>query len=402
MSDEAARAANIGGAGVVVVGPAPPLRGGIAAHTARLVEHLRGRGTRAVTASYRRLYPSALFPGRSQRSSVPLPPWCEERLDVLSPASWTSLRRDLLASEAAVVLQWWHPVAAPALLAVTRSLPRARLAAVCHNVLPHESLPWAALAARWVLGRCGRVLCHSASEAGRVEEVLRGRRVRTDIVVAPLPCLFGEAAFAKAGLPPELEALAEGTPYLVAAGHLRPYKGIALLARAWALARRPPAARLLLVGESYLAGKDRRELAELVANDPSIVVVERYVEDWEFVRFLDSSAGLVAAHLAATQSGVLPIARALGLPTIVSDAGGLASQAGGMDPASQGAASDPLATAAPAASVVVPAGDLRALAAAIETRLSRPRRRPHEISARRDFPNDWQRVVEAMGIATRP
>ena len=380
---------------VVVVGPAPPLRGGIAAHTARLVEHLQRQGVAVAAASYRRLYPRFLFPGRSQRSGATRPAWCGEVLDVLDPSSWAGLRRRLAASRARVVLQWWHPVVAPALLAATWGLERERLVLVCHNALPHDALPGATAAARALLAKCGRVLCHSGSEAAIVRRLLGAKA--GEIHQVPLPCLLPVEEFegaAGGAAPAELAALPAHARLFVAAGHQRHYKGTAVLLRAWARARRPPGARLLVVGESYLRGRARREVTGLARDEPSIVLIDRYVEDGELVRFLDSAEALVAAHLAASQSGLIPIARALDLPCIVSDAGGLPEQAG--------------AGARPDAWDVVQAGDEQALTAALEAHLARaPRPRTREATVRdevrrRDFVNDWQRVVEAMGMARRP
>jgi len=320
------------------------------------------------------------------------------------------------------VMQWWHPVVAPALLAATAGLEAGRLVAVCHNALPHEWTPAAAAAARAVLGRCSRVVCHSRSQ----EAVVRGllERASREIVVVPLPCLLppsawtGASAFPFEPAAPELAGLerveterpdrgarpdagglrnvaAPGDARdtvdvraFVAAGHQRLYKGGACLLRAWLMAKRPAGARLIVVGESYLRGRARREFKDLAVRDPSIYVVDRYVGDEELVQCLRSAEALVVAHRTASQSGLVPIARLLGLPCIVSDAGGLAEQTGPDD-------------------TVVEAGDVAALAAAIEARLavspSQVRPTPGDEAARhRSFADDWRRVVEAIRMPARP
>lgn len=386
-----------GDGGVVVVGPAPPLRGGISAHTARLVEALRLGGRDARAFSYRRLYPSAGFPGRTQRVAAAASDWNEEILDVLVPSSWTELRRRLAwTGDAAVVLQWWHPVVAPALLAATRDIDRHRLVAVCHNVRPHEALPGATLAARALLGRCGRVVCHSNAQAREVKKLLGGGS--TDIVSVGLPPLVPIATLLGARLgrpaaagPHELEGLPEGARLVVAAGHARNYKALDVLVSAWSSAPRPPEARLLLVGESYLRGRARRRLQLQAAADPSIVIVDRYVEDAELVSILARAEVVVAAYRRASQSGVLPIAKALGVTTVVSDAGGLAEQA--------------------ADARVVKAGDVGALTRVLVELLARdeggrPGRRDDAEMDSRDmetaFLRDWRLVVEAIVGVSRP
>jgi glycosyltransferase involved in cell wall biosynthesis len=366
-------------ADLVVVGPVPPLRGGIAQHTLRLGQAALGAGLRVAAVSFARLYPAAFFPGRSQRTGAPSPVWSREALDVLWPPSWLAAARVLEASRATVVLQWWHPVVAPAWATATRRVSRERLAAVCHNTVPHEPVPTAAAAARFVLSRCSRVVCHSAAEAGRAGALLG---TSAGVSQAALPCLLSEADLAGGGrIPPELAGLAAGSRLVVAAGHLRPYKDVALLVRAWRRARRPAGARLVVAGESYLGAAGQAELASAAAGEESISIVNRYLEDGELTYLLRSAELVVAAHRTASQSGVVAVARELGTPCLVSDAGGLAEQV-----AAGGAGAE-----------VVRAGDEDALRDALERRLAGPVP-GREVAADRRQMRDaqWKRVLDAV------
>jgi glycosyltransferase involved in cell wall biosynthesis len=365
-------------ADLVLVGPVPPLRGGIAQHTLRLGEAAHAAGLRVAAVSFARLYPAVFFPGRNQRTAAPPAEWSREILDVLSPPTWLAVARLLETSRAKVVLQWWHPVVAPAWAAATRRLPRERLAAVCHNTVPHEPVPGAAAAARFVLSRCSRVVCHSAAEARRAGALLgSGARVAE----AALPCLLSEADLAGGRPPPELAGLPADTRFVVAAGHVRPYKDVALLLRAWRRARRPAGARLVVAGESYLAAAGQAGMLAAAEQDASISIVNRYLEDTELMFLLRSAELVVAAHRAASQSGVVAVARALGTPCLVSDAGGLAEQV-----AADGAAAE-----------VVPAGDEDALREALERRLAgTPPERVVTADARRVRDARWPLVLDAV------
>jgi D-inositol-3-phosphate glycosyltransferase len=379
MSFDRGLAIAIAGADLVVLGPAPPLRGGIAQHTERLAEAGRAAGLGVVAASFRRLYPASLFPGRRQRTDEPAPDWSREVLDVLAPSSWLELGAALEASSATVAIQWWHPVTAAACAMATRRIARERLVAICHNVTPHEPFPGAARAARFVLSRCGRVVCHSRAEAARVSTIVGGG---SEVVCVPLACLVREADLAGRSLP-ELATLDAEARLVVAAGHVRAYKGVDLLLRAWSRARRPADARLVVVGESYLAGREARAVVGMLHSDHSIIAIDRYVDDAELVHCLRSAEVVVAAHRRASQSGIVPLARELGVACIVSDAGGLAEQAAG--------------------SVVVRAGSEEELRVAIERRLAAPRApRPETRGSAASRSGDWLRVVEAIRGAARP
>lgn len=376
-----------GDAALVVAGPAPPLRGGIAAHTAGLVGHLLASGFDASALSWRRLYPSLLFPGRSQRLDVPAPDWSREVLDVLRPWAGRPEVRDAARGGATFVLQWWHPLAAPTLLGVTAGLPPSRLVAFCHNVLPHEAFPGAAALARAVLGRCGRVVCHSRREAERLRALLGPAAAR--VAVAPLPTLVAAAPLQAGVRLRPAEAEGRGGRFFVAAGHVRAYKGTEVLVEAWRSSRRPADAVLVLVGEWYLHGRRARRLREMAKRSGSIVLVDRYVEDEELVSWLTLAEAVVAPHLEASQSGLLPVAAALGVPVLVSDAGGLAEQAG-------------------SGAIVARAGDAGSLRVALERCFERAC--PVDLAARRaaashsasQISGEWQAVLEAMGVAGRP
>ena len=381
----------IGEADVVVVGPAPPLRGGIAQHTARLVEACHARGLRAVALSYRRLYPGLLFPGRSQRTSAESPEWVAHALDVLRPDSWLAVRRRLAESRAKVVAEWWHPVTAPALAVATGGVAPDRLVAICHNVRPHEPVPGSGLAARSVLGRARRIVFHSRSEMDAARTLLGD--APADRVVVPLPCLLPLRALEATATLPELGDIPGSARIVGAAGHVRSYKGTDTLVRAWSLARRPDDARLVIVGESYLGRRERGELARAIREEPTIVFVDRYVDDAELASFVSRAEVLVLPHRAASQSGLVPLARLVGTPLVVTDAGGLAEQAG------PGAA-------------VARCEDAGGLATLLERRLAEipadaSARSSSSVSAeRRDveqtFAGGWQRVVEAIGAPARP
>jgi glycosyltransferase involved in cell wall biosynthesis len=172
---------------------------------------------------------------------------------------------------------------------------------------------------------------------------------------------------------------------IVAAGHVRPYKGTMTLLAAWQQARRPAGALLVVVGESYLSGPERRQVADAVSMDRTVLFIDRYVTDEELVSFLNRAEALVLPYLSASQSGMLAIARAIGLPCIATSAGGLAEQA-----AADGEINE-----------IVASGDVRSLAEALERRLAQPRGQ-RAVITEETFRESWQRVVEAIGIEKRP
>ena len=128
---------------IALVGPAYPLRGGIAHHTTELSRALAQRGHSVLFLSLKRQYPGFLFPGTTQFDSSRAPLQCpnEPVLDPMLPWTWLVLARKIIAFKPELaVLVWWNPILAPAYWTVARALKRSDIP-VCllaHNVEPHE------------------------------------------------------------------------------------------------------------------------------------------------------------------------------------------------------------------------------------------------------------------------
>jgi glycosyltransferase involved in cell wall biosynthesis len=99
-------------------------------------------------------------------------------------------------------------------------------------------------------------------------------------------------------------------------GRLEPYKGLAILIAAmqtvWTLA---PETKLIVAGK----GSE----ADVVPEDSRIVRMFQYVPEAQVNPLLDSVRLVVAPYLEATGSGVVALAVARGIPTVVTDRGAL-------------------------------------------------------------------------------
>jgi glycosyltransferase involved in cell wall biosynthesis len=140
-------------------------------------------------------------------------------------------------------------------------------------------------------------------------------------------------------------------------GRLEPYKGLAVLVAAmqevW---REQPDVRLTVAGRGPSAAE--------VPEHPMISAVLRYVTDDEIDELFSEATLVVAPYTEASQSGVVSLAAARGIPSVVSDVGALAELA--VD-----------------SSLVVPGGDASALARALLANLDHGpdlRRRVHEMA----------------------
>lgn len=325
---------------VALVGPTLPFRGGIAHHTTMLHRALASRCA-LLTLGFTRQYPRLLFPGESDRDPHRLhhvEAGVQLELDSLDPRTWRRAAGLILQHGAStVVLPWWTVYFAPVWATIARAVRRrgVRVVFLCHNVVDHEASRWKAATAALVLGLGDGFIVHSEQCRARVARL--GAKPVTllehptyDHYPAPVGALPRRAA---------LE--------LLFFGFVRPYKGVDVLVEALARARAP--ARLTIAGEFWGGHAALQARVAALGLGDRVEIVPRYLSDAESSELFGRADVVVLPYRAATGSGVLTLAQHFGRPAIVTNVGGLP------------AAIEPGVTG-----FIVPAGDVDALAHAID------------------------------------
>ncbi|NJD68195.1 MAG: glycosyl transferase [Candidatus Methylomirabilota bacterium] len=307
---------------ICLVGPFPPLRGGIAHYNAQLALELNIRHE-IVLISFSRQYPALLFPGRTQFGQDPPPQRlaAETLLDSINPVSWLYAGRRIteIAPDLTVV-HWWHPFFSPCLgIALRRAARRSRnrVLFICHNVVPHEPFPLARGLSRFALTAGDAWLVHSESD----RRALQSLNLRGDPLVVPQPPGQGfgepidkETAKKRLGL--------TGT-VLLFFGLIRRYKGLAQLLTAMPLVLKQADCTLLVVGEFYEGKDDCLHLITTLGLASRVRVIDRFVPDDEVSLYFSAADLVVLPYESATQSAIVPIAYAFERPVVATRVGGL-------------------------------------------------------------------------------
>ncbi|MDI3305738.1 MAG: glycosyltransferase [Acetobacteraceae bacterium] len=258
-------------------------------------------------------------------------------------------RADVVVS---VMTHVWTPLVAPA-------LRRADIAFVpmVHDAEPHPGDQlgpfW-----EWRLGRELDAARCAIALSGAVAAALRARRPGLSVLRLPLgahlPSEFLRAAPVRR---------AGGGPEFLLFGRLRAYKGLDLLRDAFDLLRlRHPEARLRVVGEG-----DAEGLAPGLASLPGVRVESRWVAEAEIPALIAAADALVLPYREASQSGVVSLAHAMGVPVVATPVGGLREQVADGVNGALAAAPEPEALAAAMARLCDPAARARLAAGARET-----------------------------------
>ncbi len=312
---------------ILIVGPAHPLRGGIAALNERLATALGAAGHSAKILSFRLQYPAFLFPGTSQYTTDPPPVGVEiaPLLNSVNPLNWLWYGLKYRRQEFdLVIFRFWLPFMGPCLGTVARLLALGRpikVLAITDNLVPHEARPGDRWFTRYFLAGCTGFLAMSRAVLADLAQLAPTKpRVFSphpvyDIYGAALP---KAAARAKLGLDPQGR-------YLLFFGLIRAYKGLDLLLQAFADGvLRARGIRLIIAGEFYESPEKYESLIQSLGLEDSIVRATRFIPNEEVANYFCAADLVVQPYKTATQSGVTQIAYHFHKPMIVTDVGGLA------------------------------------------------------------------------------
>jgi glycosyltransferase involved in cell wall biosynthesis len=341
---------------VILIGPGPGTRGGIAQFNTELTRRLREMGASATILAYRRTYP--VFSRARRQGSDPsgrqedapsdlrLVPWL--------PWTWVgtaaTIRRE---SPDVVVFQWWHPITALSSWYVARRARRAeaRVLFVCHNAWPHEGFPLARQLTRLALRTAHSLVALSNPVAAELGRLLP----ETPVSVIPHPpvSVLGRPGNASPDIWRKRIDAPPDAKIVLCFGNVRAYKGVRDLIDAFPQVTASTNAVLVVAGTFFESIDDYLARIEELGLGDSVRLFDEYVPNEEVAPLFELSDLVVLPYRSASQSGVIPLAATFRKPVVATTAGGLPDALAG-------------------AGVVVPAEDPDALGAAIVRALREP------------------------------
>ncbi len=346
---------------VIIIGPAHPLRGGLATFDQRLATEFIREGYDCPIYSFSLQYPSFLFPGTTQYTTEPPPAGLtiHSRINSVNPLNWYNVGEELrrLRPEL-IVVRYWLPFMGPALGTILRRVRRnrfTRIIAITDNVLPHERRPGDVPFTRYFLKSCDAFITMSEKVMSDLRLFQKTRPARQ--VTHPLYDNFGEPisrevarGYLRMHSPAGLSAMAgnptttgqspvnlpsgpsPGTPptindtdkIILFFGFIRKYKGLDILLEAMADKRiRAAGIKLLVAGEFYEEAAAYREQIDRLGIADLLILRTDFIPDSEVKYYLCAADAVVQPYRNATQSGVTPLAYHFEKPMIVSNVGGL-------------------------------------------------------------------------------
>jgi len=312
----------------VIIGPAFPLRGGIAQLNESLSAEFTKQGIETVIYSFSLQYPSMFFPGETQNEASDLngPKGIKIRptINSINPYTWWRTAR-LIAQEKPdfVVVRFWIPFMGPALGSICKWLKKQHnvpVIGLLDNVIPHEKRIGDRTFTKYFLNHCDAYVTMSASVMEELKQFNTSKPRK--LLYHPVYDHFGEKV--DKHLARKQIGLQDNHKVILFFGIIRKYKGLKLLLQAVSKIKDRKNLKLVVAGEFY---ENRAIYTKLIAKyglTDMVKVNAGFVDKYK-VKFFFCAADIVAQpYLTATQSGVTQIAYHFGTPMLVTNVGGLA------------------------------------------------------------------------------
>ena len=308
---------------ITILSPAYPLRGGIANFAGSLYSELINRNDVNVI-SYKKQYPSFLFPGKTQEESdeTSVNINAENLVDSTNPYNWGKVGRKIKYDNPdLLIIQFWLPFFTPCLKTISKIVKqnkRTQILAICHNIIPHEKKPGDVFLTKLFFKYVDKFILLSNKVK---EELLSIKKESVNKVIAhPVYSKFGEPVDkdnAKSYLNIQDERV------ILFFGFIRNYKGLDVLLKALPLIDEKEKIKLLVAGEFYSNKREYKQLINELKIERSLVLKTDFIPASEVKYYFSACDVAVLPYKNASQSGIAQIAMNFNKPVIASNVGGL-------------------------------------------------------------------------------
>jgi D-inositol-3-phosphate glycosyltransferase len=309
----------------IIIGPAYPLRGGIANFNEALCKAFNDAGIESSIISFSFQYPELLFPGKTQfETGGTKPPLkIESIINSLNIFSWFRVAKKIKNENPDyIIIRYWIPFMAPCLGTIARMVKRntsIRVIAIMDNVIPHEKRIGDKALTRYFIKSCDAFVAMSRSV---IEDLKTFTNKKMVFSPHPIYNIFGEKINKKEAL--KKLALDEHSKHILFFGFIRKYKGLDLLLEAIANPEiRTLGIKLIIAGEYYEDSKYYLDLVRKYNLEEQVILKTEYIPKEAVKYYFCASDMIVQPYRAATQSGVTQIAYHFDRPMLVTNVGGL-------------------------------------------------------------------------------
>jgi glycosyltransferase involved in cell wall biosynthesis len=311
---------------LIIMGPAWPLRGTLAAVDEKLAQSFMQGSINTKLYTFSLQYPDFLFPGTTQYSSDPAPKGLtiEVAMNSINPFNWIKVglkikkeRPDL------IIVRYWIPFLAPCLgtiLSIVKWNKHTKVIAIVDNMIPHEQRFGDQLLTKYFVRAVDGFLTMSK----KVQEDVK-LFTNKPSCISPHPIYDHFGASMPTADARKLLHLQDADKVILFFGFVRAYKGLDLLIEAMSQPEIKAAGiKLVIAGEFYESPTPYLEQIKALGLSDTISVYNEYIGERDVKLYVSAADFIIQPYRNATQSGVTPMAYHFLKPMLVTNVGGLA------------------------------------------------------------------------------
>ena len=316
---------------IIIIGPAHPLRGGLASYNERLAREFQQQGHTVTIYTFSLQYPGFLFPGTTQFSSEPAPKDLSIKIVInsINPFNWIKIGNQIKKNKPdLVVVRYWLPFMGPCLGSILRLVKKnnyTKIVCIADNIIPHEKRFGDNAFTKYFIKPIDGFITMSQKVLSDLNQFAKDKPAK--YVAHPLYDNFGERinkSEARKNIGIETEI-----PIVLFFGFIRKYKGLDILFDAINLLKKSSEKsiniKFLIAGEFYEDRKPYDEQIKKLGIEDALILHTDFIPDSEVKNYFCAADVVIQPYRNATQSGVTPLAYHFEIPMIVTNVGGLPS-----------------------------------------------------------------------------
>ena len=309
----------------IILGPAFPLRGGIANFNNALCKAFVAEGVDSQIYSFSMQYPSFLFPGKTQfeEGEEPEEFTIKTIINSINPLNWWKVAKEIRKENPDyIIIRYWLPFMGPCLGTIARLVKRGtniQVMAITDNIIPHEKRIGDNLLTSYFVNSCDGFITLSDSVLDDLSKFTNCSNKK--FIPHPIYDIFGEKVDKKFAL--QHLGLNPTEKYLLFFGFVRKYKGLDILLKALS-DKRLKDVKLIVAGEFYDDSQEYYDLIDDLGIQDQVILKSDFIPSEEVKYYFCAADMVVQTYRTATQSGVTQIGYHFERPMLVTDVGGLA------------------------------------------------------------------------------
>lgn len=260
-------------------------------------------------------YPAFLFPSSDQfTDEEPMLPTYRVFTPYL-PYTWpkaVKMIRDFAPD--IIIASYWIPFMAASMGWILRRVKASKSILLVHNSEFHEKWPLSSMLSMYIYRSADKLML--LSKAGYQSLTKNYPQINPDQLILGFHPIYNVYK--------KTSTVIKEPFTMLFFGFIKPYKGLDVLLEAMPqVIESVPNARLLIAGDVYGNKDSIRDLVSSLKLDSAVEAHLRYISSDEVGDFFGRASVVILPYRSATQSGIIAMAYAFGIPVIATDIGGL-------------------------------------------------------------------------------